>query len=228
MKSWVPILLLATLALPAALTPGGDDHQERQIRGWTVQVHPDLATEDSELGRAVLEHLDHKLYDITHAVRPQVLEELRKVTIWMDVNDERVSGGVYHPSRKWLVEHDYDPRLARCIQFGNAQNFIGWSRDQPWMVIHELAHAYHHQVIGHDNAAVNDAFTKAKEGGAYEKVLRISGRTERAYGMNNAQEYFAELTEAYFGTNDFYPFVRAEVREFDPVGYAMLEEVWGK
>jgi hypothetical protein len=45
--------------------------------------------------------------------------------------------------------------------------------------------------------------------------------------MNNDQEYFAELSEAYFGTNDIYPFVRAEVREHDPEGYRMLRKVWG-
>ena len=222
--------LLPLLALPFVLSlnpaaPG--DHVERELRGWTIQVHPDLAGEDSALGRDVLEHLDHKLYDITRAVPPNVLEELRKVTIWMEVDDERVPGGVYHPSRRWLEEHDYDPRLARCVQFGNARNFIGWSRDQPWMVLHELAHAYHHQVIGHGNVAINEAFAKATEGGTYGSVLRINGRSERAYGMNDAKEYFAELTEAYFGTNDFYPFVRAEVEAFDPLGYAMLEEVWG-
>ncbi len=30
-------------------------------------------------------------------------------------------------------------------------------------------------------------------------------------------EYFAEGTEAYFYRNDFYPFVRAELKDHDPV-----------
>ena len=45
--------------------------------------------------------------------------------------------------------------------------------------------------------------------------------------MTNEKEYFAESTEAFFGTNDFYPFVRAELKEYDPDMFALLCEVWG-
>lgn len=43
----------------------------------------------------------------------------------------------------------------------------------------------------------------------------------------DAKEYFAEATEAYFGTNDFYPFVRPELNEHDPEGYAVVRAMWG-
>ena len=33
--------------------------------------------------------------------------------------------------------------------------------------------------------------------------------------------------EAYFDRNDFYPFVRAELKEHDPVLHDLLEEIWG-
>jgi hypothetical protein len=36
------------------------------------------------------------------------------------------------------------------------------------------------------------------------------------------------VVEAYFGVNDFYPFVRAELKEHDPAGFALMETVWGK
>ena len=45
--------------------------------------------------------------------------------------------------------------------------------------------------------------------------------------MENDQEYFAELSEAFFGTNDFYPFVRAELREHDAEAYRAVKELWG-
>lgn len=47
------------------------------------------------------------------------------------------------------------------------------------------------------------------------------------YALNNSQEYFAETSEAYFGTNDFFPFVRAELKEHDPRGFGLMEKVWG-
>ena len=53
------------------------------------------------------------------------------------------------------------------------------------------------------------------------------GRKVRAYAAENEKEYFAESTEAYFGSNDFFPFVRAELKEHDPKMYDLLEKVWG-
>ena len=55
----------------------------------------------------------------------------------------------------------------------------------------------------------------------------MSGSDVRKRIERNDQEYFAELTEAYFGTNDFYPFVRAELKQHDPKMYQVLEKVWG-
>ena len=45
--------------------------------------------------------------------------------------------------------------------------------------------------------------------------------------MNNAKEYYAELTEAYFGKNDFFPFTRSDLEKHDPVGYQLMESTWG-
>jgi len=50
----------------------------------------------------------------------------------------------------------------------------------------------------------------------------------RHYGATNQMEYFAKATEAYFGVNDFYPLVRAELKEHDPEGYALMGRIWGK
>lgn len=39
--------------------------------------------------------------------------------------------------------------------------------------------------------------------------------------------YFAESTEAYFGVNEFYPFVRTELQAHDPTMYSLMVKVWG-
>ena len=36
-----------------------------------------------------------------------------------------------------------------------------------------------------------------------------------------------EGTEALFGTNDFYPFVRSELKTHDPETHALLRKLWG-
>ena len=96
------------------------------------------------------------------------------------------------------------------------------------MLLHELAHAYHDRVLGFDHAGILAAYKAAVDGKKYESVLHIGGKLKRHYALTNEKEYFAEASEAWFGTNDFYPFVRAELREVDPKAAAVLEEVWGR
>ena len=45
--------------------------------------------------------------------------------------------------------------------------------------------------------------------------------------MAAGEAHFAEATEAFFYRNDFYPFVRAELRQIDPGCHALLETIWG-
>lgn len=116
--------------------------------------------------------------------------------------------------------------MARCLVFGVVQNFIEWPWWQPFMVMHELGHAWHYQVLGNNYQPIQEAYRRAVQSKTYDEVLHIQGETKRHYGMNNAQEYFAESTEAFFGINDFYPFVRPELLRHDPTGARVVEEAW--
>ena len=57
-------------------------------------------------------------------------------------------------------------------------------------------------------------------------MLHIQGHEEEGYGKRNPMEYFAEGSEAFFGTNDFYPFVSAELKRHDPRLFELLKELW--
>jgi hypothetical protein len=133
----------------------------------------------------------------------------------------------YHVSPDWLRSHGMNPEKVGAVEIANCKNFLTWTHQQPWMVLHELAHGYHDRVLGYDNADVHSAYQAAVESKAYESVLHINGRKQRHYALTNDREYFAEATEAYFGTNDFFPFVRAELKQHDPRGYGMIEKAWG-
>ena len=158
------------------------------------------------------------------------LAKLRTVPLWIHLDNPANPGAAFHPDRAWLVEHHQDPRMAQGIEIGNLEHFVSWTYEQPWMVMHELAHAYHFRSLpqGENNADANAAYEDAVASHRYEAVLRSGGTTERAYALTNRMEYFAETTEAYFGQNDFYPFVRAELRAFDPKGYALMLATWGE
>ena len=97
----------------------------------------------------------------------------------------------------------------------------------PAVILHELAHAYHDQCLGFDDPAIIEVYDKAMAAGIYEDVLLYNGQRVRHYGATNHKEYFAEGTEAYFYRNDFYPFVAAELKEYDPALYDFLAEIWG-
>jgi hypothetical protein len=189
-------------------------------------VHKDLLA-DEQLAGQCLALLRVKLFDVGRVVPAAAATRLREVPIWLELNDPKFPCACYHPSKGWLTAHDVNPEKTGAVEISNARNFLAWSIDQPFMVLHELAHAYHQRVLGYDYPAIKAAYAAAKASGRYEHVLQIRGKTERHYGMNNDQEYFAESTEAFFGTNDFYPFVRAELKEFDPRMEAVVREAWG-
>lgn len=233
---WALVVLCASLAVASAQESGTSSkpsfiptslYRTRRIQGWTVRVDPALLAARRDLGRPALELLNAKLLDIVRAVPPRALAELRKVPIWISVHDGHAPCAEYHPNRQWLADNGYNPDKAKCVEIGNAANFLMWSKDQPAMVLHELAHSYHDRVLGFENAEVQAAYDAALRSGKYRAVLRIDGRIEKAYALTDAKEFFAECSEALFGTNDFYPFVRAELGQYDPDTYALLKRLWG-
>jgi len=201
-------------------------YRSRTVEGWEVRVNRTLLDEKAELGEAALKLLEVKLYEITRVVPEKPLADLRKVPIWLGVDDGPNDRAQYHPSVDWLTKHQFNPEKAKSVEIGNASRFLKTAREQPAMVLHELAHAYHDRILGFGHPGIQEAWREAKKSGAYDSVLRISGGVERHYALTDPQEYFAEGTEAYFGTNDFYPFVRAELSRHDPRLFHLLEELW--
>jgi hypothetical protein len=212
-------------------TPPVIVREERDIEGWKVRIDRRLLEgPHTDVGRAAIRLLGDKLYELSQFPAPDRLEKLRRVVIVMDIDHGRLRSMQYHPSSGWLKDHGYDPALAKCVHIPQAPLFISLKhqRIQPWCVLHELAHAYHDQVFGYEDAAIKETYEAARAGGKYDPVLHIEGYTTKHYALTNQMEYFAELSEAYFGTNDFFPFVRSELKQHDPRGYELLEKIWGK
>ncbi|MBD3266268.1 hypothetical protein GF373_06320 [bacterium] len=198
-----------------------------EIQGWAVFIEKPVL-KDKTTSQHVMDLLTAQLVGINRMVPRAAAAKLHSVTIWVDLNHREFKCAVYHPSQTWLKNHGFDPNKAKSVHLANVKNFLKWTKEQPWMVMHEMAHAYHHQCLGHDHLGIKQAFNQANETKIYDQVLHINGKTVKAYAMNNAKEYFAELTEAYFGTNDMFPFVRAEIQQHDPDMFKILQKAWGK
>lgn len=203
---------------------------EEMILGWHVKIANALQRDQPDLAQGALALLEKELEVIVRAVPPQRLPQLRQAVFWLD---ERVPQGtaaakapVFHPNRQWLSDHGLNPDMAGGIELPNAQTFLDSYSWEPSAMLHELAHFYHHAVLGDDNAVIRRALAQARVAHLYESVAHYDGTMVRAYALENEHEYFAELTEAYFGRNDFYPFIRAELETYDPAGFAMMKALW--
>ncbi len=234
--TWIA-LMLAPWSAPAqsasaASSPNPWDpitaYHERSIEGWRVLVNEKLDSDGQrQLCDETLKRLGEHLYRIRYTVPAGPLAKLQQVPIWVELDHPKHKCMCYHPSADWLRAHDMNPEKAGAVELANAKTFLAWTHEQPWMVLHELAHAYHHKVIGHDNAEIKACYKRAVASKKYDDVLYIHGEHKRHYALNNDREYFAESTEAFFGTNDFYPFVRAELKEQDPEMFKLLGKLWG-
>ena len=212
----------------------GPAYREMELQGWKVRIREELDREHAKPLSKALELLEKQLAEITRVVPGPALEKLRSVTLWLSPTyPGEQARAEYHPGAGWLVEHHRDPKMERGVEFTNILIFEEETRRMPNFALHELAHAYHHQFLaqGFSNPEVEKAYSNAKKQGDYERVEQRfadgSSKITKAYGMNNPAEYFAESSEAFFSTNDFYPFTRDELKRHDPEMEKLLRKLWG-
>lgn len=223
-RSW----LEHVAAHPQPVFPG---HQTRRIEGWTVLVSDQLLStqaEATELGLALLAEQLRALHGILPAAP---LGHLQTVPLWISPEYPGVRPTAeYHPGAAWLRENGRNPAMAGAVEFTNVRSLPQEVKRMPMLVLHELAHAYHDQVLGYDHAGIQEAARHARQDGRYDRVERRfadgSSRMDRAYALANPQEYFAEGTEAFFGRNDFYPFTREDLLKEDPGMHRLLRRLW--
>lgn len=204
------------------------EHVTKDISGWTVHVDTALLTgEHQKLGETALRLLDDKLFELKLRLPEKRIQQLQTIAIWIDAKHELTSMQ-YHPGEGWLKENGYDPLMVKGVHIPQAQRFVDHiaNHSQPWALLHELAHAYHDQFLGWDHRAVNEVYESFVDSGKYKSVLHISGRQREHYALTNQKEFFAEMSESFLGTNDFYPFVRGELRKELPETFALLKAIW--
>jgi hypothetical protein len=236
LKQIIPLtaLLLAPLAgLPGAEKPEPTkptSHATRQIEGWNVRVDDRLlAPPNDALGARALRFLEHKLSDIKAVVAADPLAILQAVTIVLDLSHGKLRAMQYHPSAGWLKANSYATNLVKCVHIPEAADLPTPRNitEQPWVVLHELAHAYHDQVLSFGDPRILQAYERFKKSGHGDATLLFNGRRVRHYGLTDHKEFFAEMTEAYFGLDDFFPFNRAELMTAEPETYELMQAIWG-
>ena len=202
-------------------------YRSSAVEGWPVLISERLLDEQPRLTETALTLLAEQFRKVKDVLPPQVVTYLQDVPVWLSPEYEGFRPtGEYHPGADWLRDQRRRPELHRCVELTNIAILTREVQRQPMLILHELAHAWHHQVLGFEHPEVMNAFERAVASGTYNAVKRHDGRMERAYAMANHKEYFAECSEAFFGINDFYPFRREELQEVDPEMVSLLKRLW--
>ena len=234
---YVDVRQKLSLQLTAELRQSGDPrfalptYATFEVLGWTVNLHDQLWQDEQQKTKTMLSLLAQQLKSVVDVVPRNALLELRKVPIWINPPYEAVRPTAeYHPGAGWLKDNGRNPDMAKCVEITTVANFAFEDRRMTYLMLHELAHAYHDRVLGFDQPDVIAALEVAKDSGGYNAVQRFNGRTtviDKAYALSNHKEYFAESTEAYFGRNDFFPFDRKELQSHDIQIHNLMPKLWG-
>ena len=208
------------------------DYREFHLGDWKVFARADAQSSGDLRYRRVLAALRFDLDMVERCVPADALAALKHIRFVITPETSprpglSGRGMCYHDSAGWLTANGFDAQREDTIEICNMSDFLEWRAEQPVMTLHELAHAYH-DMIGFEREDVAAAHAAALQKGLYQKVPYVlSPESRRAYAASNTREYFAELSEAYFGRNDYFPFTRVDLREYDPEGYALVARLWG-
>ena len=226
--SFAALLCAQTFAAEKPALPTA--HTNLNLEGWTVRVDERLISGDgATMGQHAIKLLNAKLVCIAVVVPEPALSKLRAVTIELDLNYGELKAMQYHPDAGWLKSKGYSAALAKCVHIPQAADFLSpfENHRMPWVVLHELSHAYHDQVLDFDNPHIHAAWKKFCDSGKYKSVLTSPGGMREHYGLTNEREFFAEMSESYFGSNDFFPFVTGELMKEEPEIFKLMGELWG-
>lgn len=208
-------------------------YYKQSIQGFTIYTELKSYKQNYQLTIKALHILNEKLKEILDLpIADYKKQLLQQTAIFLDWNTD---SGIarYHSSLGWLQVNEMSIEKFQNIEISNIREFVERSyQNQKYVILHELSHAFHDKQFHYQDQMISNAYYNAIDQELYQDVSyqNYNGSYRShviAYGMKNEREFFAELTEAYFGTNDYFPFNRNEIQRHDPVAYQMLQSIWG-
>jgi hypothetical protein len=198
-----------------------------ELAGFKVNVSPE-ADAQPETAEA-LKLLEGNLSAARDWLTPEAQRALAPVSIWVEWNT-RSGNALFHygltPDE--MIAAGENPTRAHAIELANVKNFLSVMKDdQPWAVVHEVAHALHDLVLGLKNPQLEALYRRAVDSKKLENVHHSRGPMRRAYALNSAYEYFAERSTAYLATNPAWPFDRQDFAAAEPEMFEFVRKAWG-
>lgn len=212
---------------PTSSTPSSTD-LSHEIDGFCVIFTDKASPQNDPLHSKFLDLLKSNLADLKK-MSPELSRIKDKISIWVTNANWQPSASVSHFSPAWLKEHKMSEKMAPGIEITNTENYLKWAvkEDQPLMFIHEAAHVYMFLFLESKKDKIEELYKSASDKKIYEKVDYHHGENKlRAYALTNSSEYFAELTEAYYGANDYYPYTKDDLKKHDPAAFEFFSEIY--
>jgi hypothetical protein len=215
------------------LVPG---YETREIQGFKMLLSTQAIKEGKKDKGKPFQALLTEFDGLAEVLPSSTLKPLRRVLIWIEWDNLDWANprtlAKYYGGSIWSLAPSEHPLKSNAIELLSLKKLTvekNLSTERTRLVLlHELAHAVHHVVVGFDNRDVLFAYKQAMDRRLYDRVQTENGGLERAYAATNAREYFAELTCAYLDRCYYFPFTREDLRDHDPTGYRLMESVWGK
>jgi hypothetical protein len=203
-------------------------YDKRDINGWCVYVSPQLVDQPG-LCATMVKILSYKLHMIDHFIAEPGRKQLHEIPIWLEFGQ---AGPYvrYCGSREQLKAEGANPDKLGAVEVRDPQRMIDWAMLQQSDVLGELALAYYDRHAATKDSElgkkIQAAYEQAGKEGRYKSVLRFDGRHVPSPALAGEKRYFADLMQSYFLVNDHYPFIRCELKEQDPAGYALIAGLW--
>lgn len=231
--------------------PDDSDNEEKEYivdeYGYATFTHNDFsfkikeADTNTKRGQEAIQCIKDDIDHVVSIIPEEALEVMRARPIWLERNNSHNTSAAWYHTWEGYPESIGDLKeKGKCVEITNYDYYISWTdQNQPLMLLHELCHLYHDQGLGGEsNQKINEAYANAKSEnlyslGWYRNDYRYDSqnqwtKTTSVYCMNTVWEYFAEMCEAYWGENDYYPFNYDQLKEHDPVAFALMESIWGE
>lgn len=224
--------------------PAQPAYKKATIHGFTLMINPEVYkhNDDPRWRRKPIEVLELELGTIVRRLPERYVKALRRIVLWVeweDTDDPDLKEGVvakYYGVMGnlalWSLGKNKHPGKANSVEVINMKSLT--REHQPGVklercvLLHELAHAVHFQLLGANNGVIKATYQQAMKRGLYDEAKDVYGRTRKPpYAARNEKEYFAELSCAYLDKLHYFPFTADELKEHDPQGYKLMEKIWG-
>lgn len=210
------------------------EYKTLQRGKWSFEVEKQLLDEAPTVASKALRRLQGNL-DKAFRLLPKSSHPVLLEVKWYMLYGPKSRGGGHDNGLEYCARNapryrqNLDERWSNCILVHCADNYAKISN--LWAlkaVLHELGHAHHKENWAERQEDIMLAWQAAMDRKLYLNVRDDKGKLiPKAYASVNQLEYFAELTAIYFGRCNYAPFRRAELEKYDPIGYAMIEKMWG-